>query len=57
MHIIDIRTMYSLVIALVIFTLLRLLIFMSTGRKGPEVLEIAQVITFILIIITYIYIS
>lgn len=57
MHVIDIRTMYSLVIALVIFTLLRLLIFMSTGRKGPEVLEIAQVITFILIIITYIYIS
>ena len=57
MHIIDIRTMYSLVIALVIFTLMRLLIFMSTGRKGPEVLEIAQVITFILIIITYIYIS
>ena len=30
---------------------------MATGRKGPEVLEIAQVITFILIIITYIYIS
>jgi hypothetical protein len=57
MHVIDIRTMYSLVIALVIFTLLRLLIFMTTGRKGPEVLEIAQVITFILIIITYIYIS
>ena len=57
MHIIDIRTMYSLVIALVIFTLMRLLIFMRTGRKGPEVLEIAQVITFILIIITYIYIS
>lgn len=57
MHIIDIRTMYSLVIALVIFTLMRLLIFMKTGRKGPEVLEIAQVITFILIIITYIYIS
>ena len=57
MHIIDIRTMYSLVIALVIFTLMRLIIFMSTGRKGPEVLEIAQVITFILIIITYIYIS
>lgn len=57
MHIIDIRTMYSLVIALVIFTLMRLLIFMTTGRKGPEVLEITQVITFILIIITYIYIS
>lgn len=57
MHIIDIRTMYSLVIALVIFTLMRLLISMTTGRKGPEVLEIAQVITFILIIITYIYIS
>jgi len=57
MHIIDIRTMYSLVIALVIFTLMRLLIFMKAGRKGPEVLEIAQVITFILIIITYIYIS
>ena len=57
MHVIDIRTIYSLVIALVIFTLLRLLIFMTTGRKGPEVLEIAQVITFILIIITYIYIS
>lgn len=57
MHIIDIRTMYSLVIALVIFTLMRLIIFMTTGRKGPEVLEIAQVITFILIIITYIYIS
>lgn len=57
MHVIDIRTMYSLVIALVIFTLLRLLIFMTTGRKGPEVLEIAQVITFILIITTYIYIS
>lgn len=57
MHIIDIRTMYSLVIALVIFTLMRLLIFMTTGHKGPEVLEIAQVITFILIIITYIYIS
>jgi len=57
MHIIDIRTMYSLVIALVIFTLMRLLIFMTTGRKGPEVIEIAQVITFILIIITYIYIS
>mgnify|MGYP000960957394 FL=1 len=57
MHVIDIRTMYSLVIALVIFTLLRLLIFMVTGRKGSEVLEIAQVITFILIIITYIYIS
>jgi hypothetical protein len=57
MHVIDTRTMYSLVIALVIFTLLRLLIFMTTGCKGPEVLEIAQVITFILIIITYIYIS
>lgn len=57
MHILDTRTMYSLVIALVIFTLMRLLIFMATGRKGPEVLEIAQVITFILIIITYIYIS
>lgn len=57
MHIIDIRTMYSLVIALVIFTLMRLLIFVVTSRKGPEVLEIAQVITFILIIITYIYIS
>lgn len=57
MHIIDIRTIYSLVIALVIFTLMRLLIFMRTGRKGPEVLEIAQVITFILIIVTYIYIS
>lgn len=57
MHIIDIRTMYSLVIALVIFTLMRLIIFMVTGRKGSEVLEIAQVITFILIIITYIYIS
>nr|DAW14523.1 MAG TPA: hypothetical protein [Caudoviricetes sp.] len=57
MHVIDTRTIYSLVIALVIFTLLRLLIFISTGRKGPEVLEIAQVITFILIIITYIYIS
>lgn len=57
MHVIDIRTMYSLVIALVIFTLIRLLIFMTTGRKEPEVLEIAQVITFILIIITYIYIS
>lgn len=57
MHIIDTRTMYSLVIALVIFTLMRLIIFMVTGRKGPEVIEIAQVITFILIIITYIYIS
>ena len=57
MYIFDTRTMYSLVIALVMFTLMRLLIFMTTGRKGPEVLEIAQVITFILIIITYLYIS
>lgn len=57
MHIIDIRTMYSLVIALVVFTLLRVLIFMATRKKAPEVLEIAQVVTFILIIITYIYIS
>jgi len=57
MHIFDTRTMYSLVVALVMFTLMRLLIFMTTGRKGPEVLEIAQVITFILIIITYLYIS
>lgn len=57
MYMIDTRTMYSLVIVLVLFTVIRLLFFITTGHKGPEVLEIAQVITFILLIITYLYIS
>lgn len=55
MHITDTKVLYSLVLALVMFTLIQLLIFVTTRQKGPDVLEIAQVVTFILIVIAYLY--
>ena len=55
MHITDTKVLYSLVLALLMFTLIRLLIFVTTRHKGPDVLEIAQVVTFVLIVIVYLY--